>query len=554
MQGKYDVILETDDDTFGYMLDRAVSGPDVDLAESEPQQQNTSESASAAGVYNWKDQRTMPGVAISDFRSGQGQRVLDRQDATANAFRDGRHIECGVEGEISLAPSFVGVACHDIEDKIIEAAGTIFASFHPAAMSEAEPAPQPKSVRYLYRYTVSLANDVAAMPADPANLQILVDVDDDSEIEVGDWLYDFESREVFAVTVLATGVPDQIKVTRGAGMFDSIDDSAVAVAHTSGALLYGYGWRAVEFDPVAAHPNEKFPQYSNDYTHVRSMTFDGEYLYVAFSDSNADGEVWRAPVGVDLEGELLVPDVGKLTLYLKPLFDVQQIVYGLGVLYYATSNIAGFIGNNVAGDLEAQALSMTKVVGDKWSVDHFVDDARFIEQPSVDSVFLTMSNTFCYWVTSAGRNSWLYRPQAPAGFELVYPFAKGYRATCMESAYGEVFVGGYFTQKDGNGPGKDSYEGAVYMFKDDIAKRVVSLETQDFGLDNRIKGITVVGQVLMITTNTDIYRYSVKSGGWWHSGKLPPKEFTPNKIVPVPGADYDYAFDFDGLPTSGVLP
>jgi len=537
-QGKYDVVLSANngETSIGYMLDRSSPESDVDAADSEPLQSSSSESSSPAGVYGWKDQRTMPGVAIGDFRGGQGQKVLDRADASPTAFRDGRHIACQVEGEVSLAPSFISVVCTGLEDRIYEAGGRIFAAFHPTA--EGAEQAQPASVKELIRYTLILASAVAA------DATAIVVVDDDSEypyvaadVDAGDWLYDFEQREILRVSAGPTD--ENIAVTRNGGVFDNIEGVDWTTVHDAGNYLACYGWRAIEFDPVDTHPNEHFP-----YQHVQSMTYDGEYLYAAFSDGSGSGyasTVWRKGPGA----------ADKFELFIQNIPSIQQICYGFGSLYYATTSVAGYIGFDTDGTtIKTYQLSLKKVIDQTWTdTTHFVDVKINNLTPALTSCGLVMQGPWCYWLISAGRRSWLYRVQSPVGFELVHEFAKGFKATCCESSFGNVYVGGYYTRKDGVSAGVDSYEGVVYLMREGVAERILTIDLEETGIDNRIKGISVVGELLQITSNTNVYHYSVKSAGWWHSGDLPPKDFATS-IAPPASEAWDYTFDMDALPTS----
>jgi hypothetical protein len=119
--GAYDIEITGGDEWYGFMLDRSAENADVDVAEEDPTPSiNISYGSGAKGDYNWRDQRSMPGVAIADFRGGQGQLLLDREDSAANAFRDGRFLDCTTEGEVKLAPGLLSALWPDIDPVIIE--------------------------------------------------------------------------------------------------------------------------------------------------------------------------------------------------------------------------------------------------------------------------------------------------------------------------------------------------------------------------------------------------------------------------------------------------
>ena len=517
---KYDLELRAEDEFFGYMLDRSADAPDVAVAEADQAASIALSSQRAAGDYNWKDQRTMPGVAISDFRAGQGQRVLDRKDSASNAFRDGRFLNCEKEGEVSLAPGLITVINDDLEACVIEAGGVIWGAFIPEIAAPPDET-NPNTVRWLKRYTVTLTNELTETHY-AAFDETVTDL-----MQVGDILYDPENREAMQVVDM-TDDPS-IEVAFNAGWFDNT--ASETQVHPAGQVLQCYGWRTVEFD------FESIPQPDNHppREHCRSFAFDGSYLYAAFADTSGNGSIWRVPVAFDIDGNL--PEASKLERILE-LGGVVDLAYGLGRLYYAqqgdSETLAGYIGYNALGtSLEATQLTFDAVVGESWDTDHFEPDERKLMAPLVYSKGLVMNGTWCYWLTQSGRNSWLYRMQAPQGFELVKPFPKGFIATCLESAFDNVFTGGYYYHADG------TVEGVVYIVQGDTAERVVTLD--DFTMDNTIKGLTAVGRLIWIVTNTQVFCYNVKTAGWWHVMDLPPAN--PSTSIAI--VDEDLWLEFD---------
>ena len=527
-QGKYDIQVASGDVSIGFMLDRAVPDNSVDFAEPEPDSASGSVvNASTAGAYSWRDQRNIPGVSISDFRGGQGQKVLDRGDSAANAFNTGRHLNCEVEGEVSLAQSFIGVQVPGITNVICEAGGKIWAAFDPDDTVGEEL--DPKSVRYLFRKETTLS---AALDDSSGTVSLTSATD----VAIGDYLYLPLAREVLLVTGIGP-----VAVDRAACLFDNQDAMSIPRAHEAGDIVCVYGWRAVSFTPVGATPNEYIPT-----QHVQSFAYDGEYLYAAFSDTHSGGynsTIWRYEVrGTN----------PTMTLYINDVAGVQQLCYGLGWLYYAADDVAGYVRKDVAGTgVELAQLSLNAVIGEEWNGTNQVYDpvSRELMTPSITSVGLEMNGTWCYWLTQSGRDSWLYRIQAPLGFMLVHQFSKGFVATCLMSAFGNVYVGGYKTKLNGRGLGEDSHEGMVYLIKDDNVERVVTLDELEDGLDNRIKGLTAVGDVIAISTNTSVYHYSVRSAGWWHVGTLPPRDYDTNiTTVELTDWTWDTVFEMTSLP------
>ena len=109
MHSKYDIVLWRIEQYIGFMFDQSVDGFDQETSDvaSEYAALSDPNAGNAAGVYGWRDQTTIPGVAMSDFRGGAGQRLLDSQNASASAFYDSAFVDCRVEGEVSIAPSMM---------------------------------------------------------------------------------------------------------------------------------------------------------------------------------------------------------------------------------------------------------------------------------------------------------------------------------------------------------------------------------------------------------------------------------------------------------------
>ena len=558
MHAKYDIVLWRNGEYIGFMFDQSVDGFDQETSDvaSEYAALSDPNAGNAAGVYGWRDQTTIPGVAMSDFRGGAGQRLLDSQNAGANAFYDSAFVDCRVEGELSLAPSmlFVPLADYNERDRITEAiAYEVNSQWITRLFMSCE---TPDSIRFLEVGEVVAADDYTSTAT---SIGYTDPTEENIEAfrlpKAADFMYNTATGEVIKVMsdpVSSSGV-STFDVSRSqTAVMGEVDGtgapSPIVSAIEAGDVLRFFGLRVVTFDySVVAESGLAVTTLTEETSpvSVTSMVGDGHSLYVSMSDDSGLGVIWkydpRAWGVADSHGN---SGPGTLRLWgnstdskMAPIAGIRALCFAGGMLYFATNTVAGFIADDVAATTPARTayrLSADAVVteGDVPSEEGKGETL----QPLVNTVGLVANNVWVYWVTSGGSRSRVYRLQAPSGFQLVATFPKGFTATCAESAFGNVYVGGYYrsrNMKNGDKTMADyTYEGAVYILKDTTLERLFTLKqakrrktysdpNSPVILDNRVKGITATSDQLIVSTPTQVYVFNVTTGGYWHMYDLP---------------------------------
>jgi len=586
MHSKYDIVLWRAEKYIGFMFDQSVDGFDQETSDvaSEYAALSDPNAGNAAGVYGWRDQTTIPGVAMSDFRGGAGQRLLDSQNASASAFYDSAFVDCRVEGEVSIAPAmmFIPLADYNERDRITEAiAYEVNSQWVTRLFMSCE---SPDCVRFLETGEVVAAADYAA---DATTIGYKATSEEHVEAfrlpRSGDYLYNTATGEIMKVTSAPSGtttisftvdrsqsqVMGEVDPTTGqpapvvapiagpdTALVDSVTGASLRTGAWEGDVLRFFGLRNAAFDYTAVADSGvgvSVIAANLDPVTVTSMVGDGHSLYVAMSDDSGLGAIWkydpRAFGASDTHGNA---GPGTLRLWgnsndaaMAPIAGVRALCFAGGFLYYSTNNSAGFIADDVALSAPvrtAHQLSAETVTSEGDTV--ATTGKGYTVQPLVNTVGLVANGVWVFWVTSGGSRSRIYKLQAPSGFQLVATFPKGFTATCAESAFGNVYVGGYYrtrNMKNGDKTAADfTYEGAVYILKDTTLERLFTLNqakrrktysnpASPVILDNRVKGITATSDQLIVSTPAQVYAFNVTTGGYWHMYDLPDARSTTGR-------------------------
>ena len=556
---KYDIVLWKDDQYVGFMFDMTQDGFDQETSDvaSEYAALSDPNAGNAAGVYGWRDQTTIPGVAMSDFRGGGGQRVLDSQNAAANAFFDSAFVDCRIEGEATIAPAmlFLPLADSNERDRVTEGIAYETASNYVTRIFMS--CEDPSCVRFLEvgEFTaladrnstdtgLSYTNAAPWLPEDVARVGSF------RMVSAGDFLYNTATGEIMKVSgapSLGSGVRT-VPVTRSQtavmGEYDSDGQPLpVTAAIEAGDIIRWFGLRTIAHDYASlatAGWDVSLTTTNTAPKAVTSMVTDSHHLFVSKSDTNIDGIIWQYdPRNFGSSDQYGYSGPGTMRVWanvansaMTSIGGIRALCFAGGLLYFSTNTLAGFIADDATTNKRtAYQLSADAVVGAANT------DRGGTLQPEVRTVGLVASDVWVYWVTTGGSRSRVYRLQAPSGFQLVANFPKGFTATCAEAAFGNVYIGGYYrtrNMKNGDVTMADyTYEGAVYILKESTLERLFTLKqtkrrktysnppTNPVILDNRIKGITATSDQLIVTTPTQVYAFNVTTGGYWHMHDLP---------------------------------
>jgi hypothetical protein len=189
--------------------------------------------------------------------------------------------------------------------------------------------------------------------------------------------------------------------------------------------------------------------------------------------------------------------------------DITHIAFASGIMYATKNTASTFTGGTTGAQLGCFSITSPTT----WSA---MTPSVMANINAIGTTFgLVAAGNYVYWGVSNGMVTKVYKALSAGGTvdDVLYEvaaFPTGFVGACMYSYLGTVYIGGHF---DAATP--DTGIGAIYALVSDSPVLLTEIGS-DKTLDNRVLAMTAYERNLYFVSNTHIWRWDLKYGGYSH--------------------------------------